>query len=431
MPATFGEAALFRAAEQRSLLPGRLYGADTVPVTIGKPPEPDVVVDDLELDEREMLTGLHEAAVANADGIRDDIAQLVSAYNLSPDTDGILQMPGIDHRVKELASLVRKYLVEGRFFGVEGFPERANDAVRFMVRLPEGEGYRPAFDAVRSGLEAQGYQLTDIKNFFASGNRFLGLNVTFTSPTGQLFEVQFPTENSERAWILTHDAYEVLRREGSLDENGERQNAELPARRVHALLSMLALNEELGVNDVPPGIDTIVGPPPESAPVGAKSTNLAVWITKNAKIWQQYRAWLDDQQESFAGFGDILAEFGIDPDDVPITPEVAEKLERIDGELLRALRGGQVETSGEGIIVTHGGVDAMLWDHRQKAWVYDPTTVAYVMDHHDYVDRSEEISREQAEELTLQITKGKEALPDEETILWIFQWKGAPPQDDD
>jgi hypothetical protein len=31
----------------------------------------------------------------------------------------------------------------------------------------------------------------------------------------------------------------------------------------------------------------------------------------------------------------------------------------------------------------------------------------------------------------LEITKGTEALPDEETILWIFQWKGAPPQDED
>ncbi|MFD0593570.1 hypothetical protein ACFQZ4_14445 [Catellatospora coxensis] len=73
----------------------------------------------------------------------------------------------------------------------------------------------------------------------------------------------------------------------------------------------------------------------------------------------------------------------------------------------------------------------MLWSRRKNAWIYDPGKVAYLLDHHEYVDRSEEISREQAEELTLQITEGKEALPDEETILWIFQWKGAPPQDDD
>jgi hypothetical protein len=84
-----------------------------------------------------------------------------------------------------------------------------------------------------------------------------------------------------------------------------------------------------------------------------------------------------------------------------------------------------------GIFVTHGGVDAMLWSRRKKAWIYDPWKVAYLMDHHEYMDRSKEISRQEAEDLTLRITEGKEALPDEETILWIFQWKGAPPQDED
>ncbi|GIH06946.1 hypothetical protein Rhe02_50130 [Rhizocola hellebori] len=72
---------------------------------------------------------------------------------------------------------------------------------------------------------------------------------------------------------------------------------------------------------------------------------------------------------------------------------------------------------------------AMHWDHLQQGWVYDPEGNAQYL-----AEISEErirgIERGEAERVTPGITGG-EGLPDEDTIRWIFQWKGAPPQAED
>ena len=73
---------------------------------------------------------------------------------------------------------------------------------------------------------------------------------------------------------------------------------------------------------------------------------------------------------------------------------------------------------------------AMLWDHRAKAWVYDPELVGRFIHRLDNIDRYRKVDRETAERAAPQITGG-EKLPDEETIGWIFQWRGNPPQSDD
>ena len=71
--------------------------------------------------------------------------------------------------------------------------------------------------------------------------------------------------------------------------------------------------------------------------------------------------------------------------------------------------------------------DALIWDHMQEAWSYDPWTAVEFLDDFRNFERYEPISREKAEQITPGIADG-EKLPDEETILWIFQWKGEPPQ---
>jgi hypothetical protein len=71
---------------------------------------------------------------------------------------------------------------------------------------------------------------------------------------------------------------------------------------------------------------------------------------------------------------------------------------------------------------------AMHWNHVQSAWVYDPDGNAAVLgDDDEYGERIREIERGEAERVTPGITGG-EGLPDEDTIRWVFQWKGAPPQ---
>ncbi len=74
--------------------------------------------------------------------------------------------------------------------------------------------------------------------------------------------------------------------------------------------------------------------------------------------------------------------------------------------------------------------DALLWNHRQKAWQYNPDLVVRFLDDYRNLDQYEPIDRETAERVALGIT-GRQELPDEETIAWIFSWKGEPPQSED
>lgn len=71
---------------------------------------------------------------------------------------------------------------------------------------------------------------------------------------------------------------------------------------------------------------------------------------------------------------------------------------------------------------------AMHWDHGSKAWVYDPEGNAEILaDVDTFAERQRSVERDEAELITPAITGGEE-LPDEDTIRWIFQWRGDPPQ---
>ena len=91
----------------------------------------------------------------------------------------------------------------------------------------------------------------------------------------------------------------------------------------------------------------------------------------------------------------------------------------------------RAKTAPTGIFVTEDAEGhAMLWDHRARAWVYDPALVVRFLDDYRNGGRYETADRETAERVTPQITRG-EKLPDEDTIAWVFQWRGEPPQSDD
>jgi hypothetical protein len=81
-----------------------------------------------------------------------------------------------------------------------------------------------------------------------------------------------------------------------------------------------------------------------------------------------------------------------------------------------------------GIVVRgQGGEDALMWNHRAGAWTYDPSTAGRFLGNEENWDRFQPVDRDTAALATPQVTGGQE-LPDEESIRWIFQWKGEPPQ---
>jgi hypothetical protein len=80
-----------------------------------------------------------------------------------------------------------------------------------------------------------------------------------------------------------------------------------------------------------------------------------------------------------------------------------------------------------GIAITDEATwDALLWDHARAAWVYAPEKVNRFLDNPLNLNRYLPLDRAEAERITPGIT-GADELPDEETIRWIFEWKGEPP----
>ena len=88
------------------------------------------------------------------------------------------------------------------------------------------------------------------------------------------------------------------------------------------------------------------------------------------------------------------------------------------------------KTRPTGIFVMGSGGHALIWDHRQKAWSYNPSLVVRIVDDYRNFDRYETVDRETVERIAPQVTGG-EQVPDEESIHWVFQWEGNPPQNED
>lgn len=321
VPQTFGEIALFRAAEQRSLLPGHLFGADREPVLLSKPPAPNRAVELTDAEQR-VLDDLRLKAHAVADQVQADLADIGRAVTAELGLSEPIELRGEEHRIKSAESLARKYDDEARANGISAadFAEQVNDVLRFSLSMPAGMRYRVALERVFAELHSRGYEVDpeSIKNFWNAGNRFYGFNCTITSPRGQTLKLQLPTEASWRTGKLTHDFYEVLRRDD-----------ELAPRRVHAFLRMMQINKRLE-------IDAAI-PTDLNAAFVSKDATFARWILKNGRVWRQYKAWLDLNGRSFA---EIAYEFGLTATDFPVSKQVAAKLGEPDVHLLLDLQDG-------------------------------------------------------------------------------------------
>ncbi|WP_067711935.1 hypothetical protein [Nocardia yamanashiensis] len=297
---TWDEIALFRAAEQRSLLPGDLLGSEHAPVYAAKPA--DKVTVDLATHDREQIAEAVRQARPDADQIltdlHDTLNQVNNDLNLQHEP---LKTLGEDHRVKSAESLERKYYTDRTVDKqthtvetVESFLERTNDIVRYSIQLPEGTRYTPALEHTLNTLRERGYEIVDVKNFWQENNRYININATLKSATGREFEVQFPTDAAWRANKLTHTAYEVFRVEQEPIE-----------RRVHALLDTLRINKELELGQhIPEGLSERWPP---------KDTSFAKWVEKNPELWTKYHEWLTENNRDFSW---VTEQFGLEQHEI-------------------------------------------------------------------------------------------------------------------
>ncbi|WP_330439831.1 hypothetical protein OHB44_05860 [Micromonospora sp. NBC_00821] len=84
------------------------------------------------------------------------------------------------------------------------------------------------------------------------------------------------------------------------------------------------------------------------------------------------------------------------------------------------------EQSGPaGLFVMDAGPgQAILWDHRSRAWAYDPGLVVRFLDDYRNADRYKNVSRADAEAVVEAVTGG-ETLPDESSIRAMFKRGGG------
>ncbi|MEH1165579.1 hypothetical protein V6V47_09350 [Micromonospora sp. CPCC 205539] len=73
-----------------------------------------------------------------------------------------------------------------------------------------------------------------------------------------------------------------------------------------------------------------------------------------------------------------------------------------------------------GLFVMDAGTgQAILWDHRNRAWAYDPGLVVRFLNDYRKFDRYETVDRAAAQSVA-RIVAGGASLPDEEAILAMF-----------
>jgi len=147
---------------------------------------------------------------------------------------------GLEYRLKSAHSLKRKIATHLRVRGksVEEIVARINDAVRYIVSIPDGD-YSLGADGMTEGLRAKGYEQVELANYW-NVDGYKGVNSTWRDPaTGQLFEMQFHSPDSLAAKMQEHVLYEKRR----LPDTSAERSAEL----------MRKANEIVARGPIPPG----------------------------------------------------------------------------------------------------------------------------------------------------------------------------------
>jgi hypothetical protein len=122
------------------------------------------------------------------------------------------ELVGLKNRLKTQESLRGKISGDMKELGL-GAPEaaeRIGDALRYTSILPE-RSFTKGAQATLDHLVSEGYKIRKIKNTYQEGSIYKGINASLISPDGQIFELQFHTQESFAVKTAMHKDYEVLR----------------------------------------------------------------------------------------------------------------------------------------------------------------------------------------------------------------------------
>jgi hypothetical protein len=138
------------------------------------------------------------------------ITRMIS--ELAQESQGVLM--GIENRLKSGESFRRKIATQQAASGksVADLLARVNDAVRYRIVFAETRYTRGVIEA-SALLDRQGFHSVDVDNHWHRSTRYRGINSTWIhARSGTVVEIQFHTPDSNLASVLTHGAYEHMRR---------------------------------------------------------------------------------------------------------------------------------------------------------------------------------------------------------------------------
>jgi hypothetical protein len=145
-------------------------------------------------------------------------------------------LAGFDMRLKSMGSYTEKVSKEVlEADSVKTAIGRMYDVVRFTC-ISEGSSLVQEYFTFVDSMKLQGYNIYRVKNTFSNPTDYRGLNVIFSSPSGDKFEVQFHTPQSFDVKNRTHAAYEEQRKVGVSEarKNELKQLMDLESRKIVA-----------------------------------------------------------------------------------------------------------------------------------------------------------------------------------------------------
>lgn len=118
-----------------------------------------------------------------------------------------MKLQGLESRLKTPVSLYEKMRKRGTFADIT----EMKDIVRY-TGVSSCEKLTKSVISILSDFKRMGYRILEIKNTWLDKNAvYKGIGVFLISPIGQIFEIQFHTEESYQVKNETHSLYETRR----------------------------------------------------------------------------------------------------------------------------------------------------------------------------------------------------------------------------
>lgn len=127
---------------------------------------------------------------------------------------------GLEYRVKSPHSLSRKIRTEQEEAAAQHSehqqsPEQIaagmKDITRYTITHADHDQVAPTAEKTVTELQAQGWQISQIKNSYHDGNSYKGLAIIGTAPNGATSEFQIHSEHSLAVKEQSHLPYEIYR----------------------------------------------------------------------------------------------------------------------------------------------------------------------------------------------------------------------------